>query len=138
ALDPRVLGFYEEEVATIMALDPEDVAGLKSKYQPVLDAKANAEKEQAVVAFLQPLQAMLRDGDHAAALARVEEAIAKFAPKEELLVNLRMVKVQINMQAGNVAAALGELDQAIEAAPAELKGQLRQVRQQIEQAAAQQ
>lgn len=138
ALEPNVLRFYEAEVNAIMELDAKNEAGLKDKYQAVIDAKEAAKREAELRAFLQPLQRMINAGDHAGALKRVDEAIEKFKPTNEMLLNLQMAKVQINMAAGNATAALAEVDKAIEIAPENVKGQLQQVRQRIEQASAQQ
>ena len=134
-LDPAIVPAYEKQVDEIIALDADNSAGLKEKYQAIKDERENAKKQGEVIAFLQPLRELAEKGDHDGALKLVDEAITKFQPKGELLQQLHLVKFQIQMAAQNPKAALQELDKAIAVAPnSELsQGRLQAIRHQIQQ-----
>lgn len=121
---------YNDTVEQIVALDPEDEAGLKSKYQSALQA---GQLEAAMQGVIGKLQA----GDFEGGLAEIDRVIADYNPQNEELQVIRAMQGQVNMQIGNVDAAVAALEQSLAAAPeSPIAPQVQMMLEQIEAMAA--
>ncbi len=118
---------YTEQAKRIVALDSENAAGLKAKYQSILQlpkVKKRLEKIKRKAA---------RDGA-AAALKQVHMILQEMKPKGVALQEVKYIQALLNYKAGDKQKATRLLQTAREAAPESSKGErIRKILQRLKQ-----
>lgn len=102
--------FYLSEVRDVMALDADDAAGLRSKYDAVLSAERMTE------ALAQAVQRM-QNGDPRGGLEDVVALQAEFNPQGEMLQIVEAVQAQAHLVLGEAEAARAAFGRSIAADP---------------------
>ncbi len=116
---------YPSVVEYIIALDPDNDAGLKDKYAAaMLDMKMDADMQEAIQ--------LLQASDMNAGLARLDQVIEDHRPEGESLQMITAIKGQVHLQMGEMDQAMSLLEQAVAVAPeSEIAGQINAMIEQI-------
>ncbi|QQE11494.1 thioredoxin family protein [Planctomycetota bacterium] len=120
------------EIAEIESLDPNDEAGLKSKYAEIVQGIKLNEGMESVLMSAQM-------GDVKGAIKKLDALVAKVKPtKPDVLQQISLVKAQLLMSTGEGDAALAEVQKAIDAAPGsplsrQLESSLPQIKAEVAQ-----
>ncbi|MEO0514439.1 MAG: thioredoxin family protein [Planctomycetota bacterium] len=109
---------YPSVVAYIMALDPDNAAGLKGKYDAaMLEVKIDADVQEAIE--------ILQAGEIEAGLARLDQVIEDHSLEGEFLQMVIAIKGQVHLQLGEKDQAISLLEQAVAVDPkSEIAGQI--------------
>ena len=109
-----VLSCYGETVDEIIKLDPNDKAGLKSKYA---DARASVKAAEIISKIEAKVRPLAAKKDHAGALKIINKAFADLKPVGQAAQNLYMLKSYTLFTKGDKAGAKAALEAGIKAAP---------------------
>ncbi len=101
---------YGDVVEQIIALDSDDEAGLKSKYQAAYQQAKIGEQ-------MQEAMGLLSSGNLDAGLAKLDAILETQNPQPEARQLILAIKGQVKMQSGDPAAARELLNQSLQAAP---------------------
>ena len=122
---------YGETVVEIIALDPDNAAGLKDKYEQIY-------REAQVEADMQEAFGLLEAGNYAAGLARLDQVIEDHEPADEQLQMITAIKGQVYVQMGDMEKAIQSLQEAIAVMPdSEIAPQIQEFIGQLQAAPAQ-
>lgn len=116
---------YPSVVEMIIALDADNEAGLKDRYNAVFSAqKLDADMQDAIQ--------LLQTGDMQAGLDRLDKVIADHQPQGEPLQMITAIKGQVHLQMGETDQGLALMQQAVDVAPdSDIAGQITAMIQQI-------
>lgn len=116
---------YPSYVQYIIAIDADNQAGLKEKYEEAMNAMA---LDAAMSDAMQTLQA----GDFKAGLAKLEAITEELDPQGESLQMITVIRGQVHMQLGEKDQALALMKQAVDIDPdSEIAPQITALIQQI-------
>lgn len=119
------IGHYPSVVESIIALDADNSAGLKSKYDTAMsEMKMDADMQDAIQ--------LLQSGDAEAGLAKLDQVIETHEPQGESLQMITAIKGQVHLQMGEMDQGMSLLEQAVAVAPeSPIAGQINAMIQQV-------
>lgn len=119
--------FYTNVLNDVVALDPDDEAGLKTKYERLLNRQYLEQELNAAVERLQ-------SGELRGGLDDLTAIIATYQPQGEMLQTVELVRAQAHSLLDEPGKARAAFERSIAAAPG--SPAVRDIRQMMEQAAA--